>query len=375
MTDILGRTIADSIGQHSPRLWTVETRAPCMIHQEVLRHRRLITEEGLSVLGLGWEPDFSFSVSSTRAVPFAKMLEECRDPRLAAAPIHWGRAQRGMVPGDEIDDVEKCVNWSDVIFDADRSQIGIPDEFITRRECARRLWDLHGALSADIAEAMVKFCDPHKSIPNRMMQPHLHYNVLMTGTEPGWLNFFGLRLDAAADPIVRALAEVLWREWNESQPRKLKPGEWHLPYADDEQSYEEASEFCEGELIAHEYEHYSPVPAGLGDVDARLKQMSVARCAHLSYTSFETGERMTVDQCLKLYDRLVGSVPIHASPAEHQAIPDILCACHFVHEDKSEVWVSKWMEPEKSGNLGPGWVQLRKLLPDEAVAPLPEAYR
>ena len=365
MTDIIAKTIADSIGEHSPRLFTVETRAPTMIHQEVLRHRRLITEEGLSVLGLGWEPDFSYSVSSTRAVPFAKLLQEVRDPLLRAAPVHWGRAQRGMVPGDEIDDEVADVSWYDVLahmalHQDDSILVGArfseSNDLLTRREVARRLWALSSRMAAAAAETMVHFADPHKSIPNRMIAPYAHYNVLMTGTEPGWLNFFGLRLDGAADPIVRALAEVIWREWSESKPQTLRPGEWHLPYADDEDTFEEIDEWR--------------IRIGADpDMDGsdRLKtrqRMSVARCAHLSYTSFETGERMTVEQCLNLYQRLVGSVPIHASPAEHQCTPDLY-----------DPALGRWEHPEQSGNVGLGWIQYRKLLLREAVALLPVKYR
>lgn len=358
MTDIRCRTIADSVGDRSPRLWTVETRSPAMVHQEVLRHRRIITEEGLSVLGLGWEPDFSYSVSSTRAVPFEKMLAECRDPALRAAPIHWGSARKGMVPGDELDDVDPCVWWPEVVSGLGLDVV-VDGDWITKRECAKRIWALHAEFSANAAETLVRHTDPHKSIANRLMSQHLHYNVLMTGTGPGWLNFFGLRLDGAADPIVRVLAEALWREWNEHLPRSFRPGEWHLPYADDGRSSEEVEEW-------RRRVHADPA-MGSDDVLRTLQCMSVARCAHLSYSSFETGERMTVEQCVNLYRRLVGSVPIHASPTEHQATPDRL-----VSNGPAPYF---WEHNERAGNLGPGWCQLRKMLPDEAVAPLPGAYR
>lgn len=363
MTDIKARPISDCVpldGNDFLRLLTVETRAPQMVHQEVLRHRRIITEEGLTVTGLGWDPDFSYSVSSTRAVPFAKLVQEVRDPSLRAAPIHWGTNRPGMVPGEEMDDEEKNVDWYQVLS----SIIGPnaqPAQWITQRECAKRLWDLGAQMSGRIAETMVHFCDPHKSIPNRMIAPYTHYNVLMTGTAPGWLNFMGLRLDGAADPIVRALADKIWIVWNESTPRVLESPEWAIPYADDDQT-------CE-ELLEYLYKLKQ-----LGDLEQNnnkiLQKMSVARCAHLSYTSFETGDRMTVEQCLKLYDRLVGSVPIHASPAEHQATPDRMLAGRIMPRIEAN-----WEHPELAGNLGPGWIQLRKLLPNEAVAPLPEKYR
>lgn len=366
MTDIKARTISDYIATvPAPRLFTVETRAPCMSHQEILRHRRLITEEGLSVLGLGWEPDFSYSVSSTRAVPFPKTLEECRNPKLSAKPVHWGRARKGMVPGDEIDDIEQCVDWNEILVRLGEDYDPHTPEWVTRREAAKRIWDLHGATSALMAEVMVDVADPHKSIPNRMMAPHLHYNVLMTGTEPGWLNAMGLRLDKAADPLVRALFEQIWIQWNGSTPRVLKLGEWALPYADDDRSYEEA----EGAFRSDR--HF------LDESRLSIRQkMSVARCAHLSYTSFETGERMTVVQCINLYERLVCGIPIHASPAEHQATPDTQHHwSNSILQQVPEGALRTWQHEHLAGNLGSGWIQLRKLLPNEAIAPIPEVYR
>lgn len=37
--------------------------------------------------------------------------------------------------------------------------------------------------------------------------------------------------------------------------------------------------------------------------------------------------------------------------------------------------LAKWKYGEQAGNLGPGWRQFRKMLPNESVAPLPESYR
>lgn len=52
-----------------------------------------------------------------------------------------------------------------------------------------------------------------------------------------------------------------------------------------------------------------------------LIQLSVARCARVSYLTHE-GKRPPIEDDLALYDRLLGSIPLHASPAEHQASPD-----------------------------------------------------
>lgn len=55
---------------------------------------------------------------------------------------------------------------------------------------------------------------------------------------------------------------------------------------------------------------------------------------------------------------------------------EVVAICdHHVVPREPDIWLKKWMYPEQAGNLGPGWRQYRKMLPGEAVAPLPEAYR
>ena len=55
----------------------------------------------------------------------------------------------------------------------------------------------------------------------------------------------------------------------------------------------------------------------------------------------------------QLYDKLVGSVPLHASPLEHQATPDRKVK-------------GKWEHPELHGNFH-GWIQNRKLFESEFI--------
>ena len=94
-------------------------------------------------------------------------------------------------------------------------------------------------------------------------------------------------------------------------------------------------------------------------------KVSVARCARVSYLSNDTGKRSTVEEDLKLYDRLLGAQPLHASPAEHQATPD--------ENVGNEVDGDMWAEKGGWGNFV-GWRQYRKMLANEACAPLPQEY-
>jgi len=286
---ISAQIVLDSVSPAGVRLTTMQLRYPKFIHGEMMTHRV-----------------FNRSASSSRAVPVARNLAEVRSDELRASPVWWGREQRGMASGEELDDAGLHV--------------------------ARAYWRMAALAAADRAEEMAAH-ELHKSIVNRVLEPFLHINVVVTATE--WDNFFGLRLDRGAQPEMRVLAEAMWEAMSISLPTPLVLGEWHLPFL----GQEDLDQF--EDLIT-------------------AAKVSVARCARVSYLSHETGKRSTIAEDLALYDRLVGASPMHASPAEHQATPD--------------VFNGSWQEPLKHGNLR-GWVQYRKLLPGEDRAPLPEEYR
>src|SRR5687767_1396487 len=132
---------------NNTRLMTMLARYPRFVHAEHLRSR-----------------SFSFSVSSSRAIPVAKNIEEVRSDELRAAPIFWGAEQKGMSAGDEINDIDK--------------------------KSAQREWS-NSALFAVIRATNLTALGVHKSIVNRILEPFLHVNVLVTGTTDGWMNFFG----------------------------------------------------------------------------------------------------------------------------------------------------------------------------------------
>jgi len=66
----------------------------------------------------------------------------------------------------------------------------------------------------------------------------------------------------------------------------------------------------------------------------------------------------------------LGNNPIHASPAEHIATPDTT----FDPLEQDFTLPERWANPDKSGNLGLGWIQFRKTLPNESVAPILKEY-
>lgn len=345
---IEAKIVCDSIGKCAPRLTTFNLRYPKFIHGEFMTHRM-----------------FSRNASSSRAIPVSKNLEEVRSDELRAAPVWWGKEQKGMASGDELDDIDtSCeVPFKDPI---DNRYF---NDYVTAREAARQAWRRAALKAASSAEGLVKL-GAHKSIVNRILEPFLHINVVMTSCEPGLMNFFGLRLDGAAQPEIRTLAEQMWAAWNASKPQKLELGQWHLPFISAEDEWQA---FCYNRYVGRDNSEELDEEGML----RLITHISVARCARVSYLSFETGKRSTIEEDQKLYGRLVGARPMHASPAEHQATPDVLLPRHGLDTlTYPEEWhkVGVWKRPDLHGNL-PGWRQYRKMLEGEAVAPLPSEYQ
>lgn len=241
---------------------------------------------------------FSRNASSSRAIPVVRMLEQVRNE--PAMPCHWGKNQSGMQAKVELEP--------------------------TLRDEAVEQWKLAADMAADIAEQMVGI-GLHKQVANRILEPFQYISVVLTATEYG--NWFELRDHEDAQPEIRELAIAMRECMDHSLPLLLQPGEWHLPYITDE----------ERELY----------PTDL------LLQVSAARCCRVSYLRHD-GQAPDVQKDLALCEQLVGARPLHASPFEHQATPDVQAN-----------WFTKLMtgkqyrNPHQHGNFS-GWVQHRKLI-------------
>jgi len=195
---IKAEIIADSLNAHGNRMRTFKLRYPWFIHGELMTHRML-----------------SKNASSNRAIPLAKMLTEVLSDDLRAEPVYWGVEQTGMEPGGELSDEPNghLTGWL----------------YKSPRDKARTLWREAGLAAANQA-ARLGDLGLHKSLCNRLLMPFTHANVVISGTE--WDNFFGLRLDKAADPTMRALAVAIWEAQQKSVPALLQPGQWHLPFVE-----------------------------------------------------------------------------------------------------------------------------------------------
>jgi len=152
----------------------------------------------------------------------------------------------------------------------------------------------------------------HKQLANRLLEPFLWTTVVVTATN--WENFFNLRTRDDVQPEFRTVALLMQDALANSEPKRLGPEQWHLPYI----SIEERSQ--------------------LGTFTAAI--VAAARCARVSYLTHE-GKRDTAKD-VELADRLLRSG--HMSPFEHPA---------------QSLYV-----PARWGNFI-GWKQYRKLIPYE----------
>ena len=118
---------------------------------------------------------------------------------------------------------------------------------------------------------------------------------------------------------MQALAEAMWDAYNESTPKELKAGEWHIPFGDqmDEDKIE---------TLLHGPYRASYVRKE-GDVQQAKIEIATARCARLSYMTFD-GE-IDYEKDLKLHDKLIENG--HLSPLEH------ICQCLTEEEYQASI--------------------------------------
>lgn len=244
------KIIADSISA---------TTGERLTTMEVVTHRFVLAEFNTHRV-------FSRNSASSRAIPVAKMLERViADPAL---PLSWPREQSGMQGGDELSPAERA--------DAEEWWLGARD------------------LALDSAKGLVAL-GVHKSVVNRLLEPFLWHTIIVSSTE--WENFFAQRCSPLAQPEIRVTAELMREALDNSEPVKLAPGDWHLPYI--------TAEDLEACML----------------VGADPRQVSVARCARVSYLTHDGVRNPKVD--VGLYIKLCSADPPHWSPLEHVATPTI----------------------------------------------------
>ncbi|BCS35772.1 hypothetical protein TBR22_A50060 [Luteitalea sp. TBR-22] len=201
---------------------------------------------------------FSRNASSSRAIPTARLMQQLVDDPVI--PVEWGRNQSGMQAREVLDASGAAAAEA---------------EWLRARDAA-------------LAHAeQLRATGVHKQIVNRLLEPWMWASVIVSSTT--YDNFFTLRCHPDAQPEIKRLADLMREAFTASSPVSRRPGEWHLPFV------------------------------GLDDRDLSIeeqKQVSVARCARVSYLT-HVGTR-DIDADKQLHQRLLDAG--HWSPFEHVAM-------------------------------------------------------
>jgi len=285
---IKANIIADSINNKGKRITSFVVTMPRIVLAELNTHRVL-----------------SRNSASSRAIPFAKMLEMVK--KTPFMPIQWMKDHSGM-QGNE--------------FFTEESEI----------EAVKGAW-LEARDNAVASAEKLSGLGLSKQFVNRGLEAYMYHTVILTSTE--WENFFALRAHEAAEIHIQKLAFLMLEEMNNSTPKLLQIGEWHIPFGEnmDELALEKSMPTIQPASLNWHQEHMQNLKV----------KVAVARCARVSYTVVgEEGKPDNYENDIKLHDRLLGMG--HLSPFEHCA----QCT-------DNEGW---------SGNFQ-GWTQYRKILPNE----------
>lgn len=321
---ITAKIVADSVSSVSgDRITTFELEYHRYIHGEVMTHRM-----------------FSRNAASSRAIPVKNMLELVRNS--PAMPIHWGKNQAGMQAKEECDeplgfDQELSNGWKNLTKDV--------------------AWKAGADNAAMLAEKFSEACY-HKQIVNRLVEPFQMIKVVVTATS--FDNFFWLRFHEDSQPEICELARCMLVAYKRSKPQKLNPGEWHLPFVYSER-YEDGLKY---------YQQDEDGQMFFIDTEAALK-LSASCCAQVSYRKSDN----SLEKAETVWERLVASQPVHASPTEHQATPMqspegfIVVHTEQGWHNEFEKGVTTRLVDTASGNLSSGvsnnfkgWIQHRALI-------------
>lgn len=311
---IKAEIVAHSLNPQGDELISVLCTFPRIILAEINTHRML-----------------SKNTSSSRAIPFNKIVEAVQNNPFI--PIAWQKDHKGM------QGTEYIIDEVDI-------------------EMAQANWNMAKINTIEIATSLNKD-SVTKQLCNRLLEPFMWTTMLITGSKDGWNNFFNLRNPVyeieltpdnsevavgkswkelmswrgtggiwagdfdTTDVVERlshnkgqteihmmALAEVIYDTVNESTPKKLKSGEWHIPFED------KIDYFKLGKATSDYYINNSKE---LVDFNKWLVKVSTAMAAHTSYTIVGNEPVKSYDKWIELHDKLIAYDPPHSSPMEHCA--------------------------------------------------------
>lgn len=297
--------LADSISPQNKRLTTFEINTHRFILAEINTHCMLAR-----------------NYRSSRAVPTLKLLDEVREN--PAYPVEWRKDIPGMGAGEPM----------------------THSEMLT----AKAQWK-HAACDAAYHAQRAHDRGLDRQWVNRMVEPYLWVPGVISGVE--WENFFALRTSTHAQPEFKVLANLMLGALRASTPKPLEPGQWHLPYIDDE-DIENVTDYFQRLTPDYASSVYKPLDL--------LKLISAARCARVTYKVFHADRKSNINDDQALAQKLLKDV--HMSPFEHQATPDQWIDRQWTHP-LGFVRPGYWAHENLHAKF-PGWIMNRKTIVGES---------
>ena len=296
--------LADSVGPHGIRLTTMEVTFPRAYLAELNTHRA-----------------FSRNSESSRAIPTELQIERVKNNPYIP---EFAERVKGMGVGALLTG--------------------------RRRTFATTSWL---AARDDAVKSAQRLLGTAKDQANRLLEPFMWHTAIISATD--WANFFALRLHPAAAPPMQTLAKLIHEAMEESEPRQVPWGAWHLPMISDDEVH-----LCD---LGQEADPGVPIGA----------HASAGRTARSSYSTHHNPE--TISESVERWGRLAQAG--HWSPAEHPArvcTRDEWDLALDMHEEyvQSCIWLRAEVDPVRAGAFEywgnfHGWVQLRKHYKGEAV--------
>jgi len=240
------------------RITTLRVVMPRIILAELSTHRVVFLDDMLGAYDADIPSPLTKNSASNRAVPTRKMID-----RVVQQPFipQFRHASKGMASGEPVD--------TETQFFAQK---------IIKNALAQMAW----------ATEMLHQYGIEKGQANRYLEPFSYIEVLLTATE--WKNFLMLRDHPAAQVEIQEVARAIRAAMDDSTPQVLQPGEWHLPYV--------TTPLAENPSI---YFH---------------QKVSAARCARISYNSFNAKMPSSPEEDMILFEKLAGSNPRHLAPLD-----------------------------------------------------------
>lgn len=315
--------VAHSISEFEQRIVSIEVNMPRMILAELNTHRV-----------------FSRNSASSRAIPTHKLLREIlENPYI---PVEWGKYQSGMSAGEHLSPANQEKSEEIWLRMRDQAALGVV-ALMGGLESEQLNVDGSGDLIDSLSNLQDQYSYDdhldgealHKQWVNRPLEPFMWHRVLVTATE--WANFYALRLSEDAQPETRVAAEMMRSALDDSTPRQVAEGDYHLPYIQPDEVDE--------------------------PLEKRIK-LSCARSARLSYMTH--AKKRDHNKDLSMYDELLKNG--HMSPFEHAATPFTSNDIKFISlvQKLEEGDVPQFIDDGLPfhGNFR-GWHPHRKALPHE----------